>query len=319
VDRWEYYWLLLGIFSISIGKWVIPIAAWLGAIFVMRFMHSQRRVWPGYLVLATSTAAATAIAPPDFLGFMRLPIIIGSAIIVNLAPLSDRLLVPRLPGYVATLVFPLAYTGLEFTNTATYPLGSFGMQEYTQYNNLALLQLVSVTGMWGLSFLMLWLASVVNWAWGREFAWSEIKRGVTLYAGILFLVILFGQIRLWFALSPEDTVRVAGIIPVDFRESQEELMAAINEDWEAFRQMSQSRAQLYFKQTVKEAQAGDEIILWPEFALPVAKEDETAMIEHGQDIARQEGVSLAMSIGTMYTDETHMSKKCWLSTQLVRL
>lgn len=312
-DRWAYFWLLLamlfGIFSISIGKWVIPIAAWLGPIFVLRFMRSQRRVWLGYVVLSAATAAATAVALPDILGDMSIPIIIGSAIIANLAPLADRLLVPRLPGFVATLVFPLAYTALEYINSATNPLGSFGMQAYSQYNNLALLQLVSLTGMWGISFLMSWLASTVNWAWERDFAWSEIKRGVTLYAGILFLVVLFGQVRLWFAPPAEDTVRVAGIVPVDFRESQGELMTAISEDWETFRQMSESRAQLYFMQTVKEAQAGAKIILWPEFALPVAKEDEAAMIEHGQDIARQEGIYLAMSMGTMYTDETPYEQK----------
>ena len=46
----------------------------------------------------------------------------------------------------------------------------------------------------------------------------------------MFLVILFGQMRLWIAPSPEDTVHVAGIIPVDFRELQGELMTAIDED-----------------------------------------------------------------------------------------
>ena len=67
-------------------------------------------------------------------------------------------------------------------------------------------------------------------AWERDFAWSEIRRGVALYASIMFLVILFGQMRLWIAPSPEDTVHVAGIIPVDFRELQGELMTAIDED-----------------------------------------------------------------------------------------
>ncbi len=312
-DRYSYVWLvvamILGIFSISIGKWVIPIAAWLSAIFVLRFMRSQRRAWLGYLILVVTTGIAAAIALPGFLGPILIPVIIGSALITNLAPLADRLLVPRLPGFLATLVFPLAYTALEFINTVTNPIGSFGMQAYTQYDNLALLQLVSLTGMWGLSFLMSWFGSIFNWAWERDFAWPEIKRGAGFYAGILLLVILFGQMRLWFAPPPTDTVRVAGVIPVDFRESQEELMGALNNDWQAFRQMSDSRAEMYFTESLREAQAGAEIILWPEFALPVAKEDEAALIARGQELAQMQGVYLAMSVATMFTDETPYEQK----------
>ena len=88
VDRWSYLWLLigtvLGILSISIGKWIIPIAAWLGPIFILRFMRTQRRVWLGYLILAVTTALATAIALPDFLGPLRPAIIIGAGILIPL-------------------------------------------------------------------------------------------------------------------------------------------------------------------------------------------------------------------------------------------
>ena len=48
---------------------------------------------------------------------------------------------------------------------------------YTQYGNLPLLQLLSVTGLWGIDFLMSWLASVVNWAWERGFAWPRVRGG----------------------------------------------------------------------------------------------------------------------------------------------
>lgn len=316
VDRWSYLWLLLttvlGVFSLSIGMWIIPLAAWLGPIFMLRFMRTQRRVWLGYLLLVVTTAIAVAIALPDFLGSMRIPIIVGSAFIANLAPLADRLLVPRLRGFVATLALPLAYTSLEFINTATNPLGSFGMQAYTQYDNLALLQLVSITGMWGISFLMAWLASTVNWAWEQDFTWQRIKRGVLIYAGILIIALFFGQARLWFAPQPAETVRIAGVTAVDFRANQAELMQAVNEDWDAFRAMAAERYERYFDETIREAQAGAQIVLWPEFAAPVAAEDEAALIARGQEVAQKEGIYLAMSMGTLYPDETPYEQKMLL-------
>ena len=57
----------------------------------------------------------------------------------------------------------------------------------------------------------------------------------------LLLVMAYGEARLWFAPAAENTVRVAGVIPVDFRAKQAEMMAATTQDWQAFRRMAQER------------------------------------------------------------------------------
>src|SRR5262249_4360872 len=76
----------------------------------------------------------------------------------------DRLIEPQLGGLLGTLVFPLAVTTVAFLGAALSPIGTFGNVAYTQYGDLPLLQLASVTGLWGIVFLMSWFASVVNWA-----------------------------------------------------------------------------------------------------------------------------------------------------------
>ena len=312
-DRWSYLWLLLstllGIFSLSIGRWTIPITAWLGPIFAIRFIRTQRRVWLAYLLLVVTTGIAVTIALPSFLGELRPSIIIGSAIITNLAFLADRLLAPHLPGFVGTLVYPLVFTTLEFINSLTNPLGSFGSLAYTQFGNLPLLQIVSVTGMLGLTFLISWLASVVNWAWEREFAWQEIKRGTALYAGIFLAVLLFGQLRLWFAPQPVETVRIAGFTVVDWRAEQDQMMQALNNDRPAFRQLVAARYPLYFEKTIQEAQAGAKIVVWPEHAAPVAKEDEPALLARAQEIAQQENIYLAISLMAFPADDSPYEAK----------
>jgi len=312
-DRLSYVWLLLnmlvGIFSLSIGKWTIPITAWLGPIFAIRFMRTQRRSWLGYLLLVITSGIAVSIALPSFLGELRPTIIIGSAIIANLAFLADRLLVPHLPGFVGTLVYPTVFTAMEFINSLTNPLGSFGGLAYTQFGNLPILQIVSVTGMLGLTFLISWLAPVVNWAWEREFAWSQIKRGAALYAGILLAVLLFGQLRLWFAPPPAETVRIAGFTAVDWRAEQDQMMQALNNDRAAFRQLAAARYPLYFEKTVQEAQAGARIVVWPEHAATVAKEDEPALLARAQEIAQQEDIYLAISLMSQPADDSPYEAK----------
>lgn len=306
-DRYSYLWLLIGIvlsaFSFTAyGKWVIPLAAWFANIFILRFVRSQRRVWLAYLILVVANAIYMWFVLPSFLAPLRPSIVIGLALAGSLIPTVDRLLVARLRGFTATLVFPLVATAFEFALATMNPLGSAGMTAYSQYDNLPLLQLVSVTGMLGITFLIAWFASVVNWAWERDWEWAAIRRGVALYAGILLLVLAYGEARLWFAPTAENTVRVAGVIPVDFRARQAELMPATTQDWEAFRSMSQERFPLYFDATIREAQAGAKLVLWPEFAAPVAKEDEAALIARGQEVAQQEGIYLGMSMGTLYQD-----------------
>jgi apolipoprotein N-acyltransferase len=183
---------------------------------------------------------------------------------------------------------------VEFINTTTSPIGSIGAIAYTQAGNLALMQLTAITGLWGVTFLVSWLAPIVNWAWERSFAWEKIRRGLTLYVGVMLLVLAYGQARLAFAPDPADTVRVAGIVAVDYLEGLEEINQAMDEDWPAFRSIADARHTVYFEQTIREAQAGAQIVVWPEMAAPVAEEDEADLVAQAQAVARQEGIYLVM-------------------------
>ncbi len=58
------------------------------------------------------------------------------------------------------------------------------------------MQLASVTGMIGITFLMGWFASVVNWAWENRVRGAEVRRGLTVFGTVLALVFIFGFLRL---------------------------------------------------------------------------------------------------------------------------
>jgi apolipoprotein N-acyltransferase len=302
-DRWSYLWLAIG--TLLGFFWVIPLTTWLSPIFMLRFMRTQK-VWRGFILVWLSTFVTLGITLRNMLPLpspMYLPTIAFSALTVGALPfLADRLLAHRLKGFAATLVFPLAVTAMDFIGATTSPMGSIGAQAYAQYGNLALMQLLSITGMWGITFLVNWLASVVNWAWERGFAWPEIRRGAALYASVLLLVILYGSARLAFAPPATGTVRVHGFTAVDMRQVKPELLQAQRDDWQVYRQMSGEIQDRYFEGTVREARAGAQLVLWPELAVWVASEDEAALIARGQEIARQEGIYLAMPVGTEYQD-----------------
>ena len=179
-DRWSYLWLAIGtlLSLVSTGRWPIPLAAWLAPVFVVRFVRTQK-VFRGIFLAWLATYLTTVIS---WWGMVSLPtpmslimLAIGTLTVTVPSLLADRLLAPRLKGFAATLVYPLVLTATDFLGAASSPIGSFGAWAYSQYGNLAFMQLLSLTGMWGMTFLAGWFASVVNWAWERSFDWPAVR------------------------------------------------------------------------------------------------------------------------------------------------
>jgi apolipoprotein N-acyltransferase len=121
-----------------------------------------------------------------------LAIISGLALLYYGTLILDRFLSRKLDGILATLVFPLTWTSIEYLRSFLSSSGSHGSLVYSQFRNLPLMQLASVTGIWGLTFLICWLAPVLNLAWGKRFDWPKIRLSVSLFVVVSSLVLLFG-------------------------------------------------------------------------------------------------------------------------------
>jgi apolipoprotein N-acyltransferase len=161
-------WLWLGIAAALLlfanGADNVPLAAWLAPVFVLRFVRTQR-FWTGPALAYLLVSAALAV---QFRGMVPIP---GIGLYIFLAlfgvPMvlpyvADRLLAPRLRGFAATLVFPASGVVAELLLSRSL-YGTWASIAYTQYGNLPLLQVVSVTGLWGITFLIAWFAGACNW------------------------------------------------------------------------------------------------------------------------------------------------------------
>lgn len=303
-DRWSYLWLAIGVLLLLLvgPRWTISLAPWLAPVFLIRFMRSQRVIW-GYILLIIAFIATGIIqshgittGPP----VVTTTVVVLGSLLQTIPYLLDRLLAQRLPGFAETLVYPLALTALSFADMSTNPAGSWGSLGYSQYGNLPLMQLVSITGMSGLTFLIAWFAPVVNWAWDRILARKEIWRGVLLYAGVLVIVLAFGMARLAFFPLEPGTVRVASITDsdIDIRTIGE----LFTTDVEAFRQELKESHDRYFEATIREAQAGAKIVLWSEAAGLALEADAPELIARGKEVARQEEIYLAIPLYVIHDD-----------------
>jgi len=76
-------------------------------------------------------------------------------VLLALCLLLFRRLLRRGRGIAAMLAMPALWVAVEYVNTQTSPHGTFGSLAYSQMDMLPVLQLASVTGLWGISFLLL--------------------------------------------------------------------------------------------------------------------------------------------------------------------
>jgi apolipoprotein N-acyltransferase len=218
--------------------------------------------------------------------------------------LLDRVLVRRFQGFAATLVFPVTITAFEFLTLWPNPLTTFGSLAYSQFGNVYLTQIVSITGLWGVTFLVSWFASTVNWVWEQGAVWSRVWRGLAIFGGVMLAVSLYGVVRLTYFLPQSGSARLHGIVETDYTryDWETQIYPLSQTDPQAFRAMMRPVYERYLQSTVREAQAGAQIVVWPEIAVEGFKEDLDSVLAQARDIAQQEGIYLAVGLNVIGPD-----------------
>jgi apolipoprotein N-acyltransferase len=288
------------------GAYAIPLAAWLAPLLLLRFVRTGR----GRFVLPVAWLVLSATFMFQFRGMVPFPTVpyyltIALFGVTLLVPYGlDRWLAPRLNGVAATLVFPASWAAVEYLRSLS-PIASWGATAYSQYGNLPLVQVVSVTGIWGVTFLIGWFAAAGNQLWLHGPSARGARRAALAFAGTLAAVLLLGGARLALDPSTAPTVRVASLSPVPgeltlpqdavvrFLENQ-----ATNSDLEEFHRWSVGLADDLMARSEREAKAGARIIFWGESNYKGLKEDEDSLIERGRALAREYKVYLGMGMGS---------------------
>lgn len=292
----SYRWLVAGmlLFLVSNGIWTLPIATWLAPIPLLRFLRTQKAL-PGLAIVFVLFAVAACFMVygivPAAVGLSYYPMAVYYGFVWFVPYLIDRLLVGKDRGFAMTLVFPAAAVVTEYLHGHTF--GTWTSVAYTQSGNLPLLQMMSVTGLWGVTFLVLWLGPVANWAWERDWELGEIRLGLAGYGALVLVILLAGQARLAFVPASEDTVRVAAVLGMAE-------MRDFGPDIEAADQESKGRASLaYFESMLekgrREARSGARIIVWPELIGRMPEEAEPEALRLASEFAREERVNLLVA------------------------
>ncbi|MGB7761146.1 MAG: nitrilase-related carbon-nitrogen hydrolase [Bryobacteraceae bacterium] len=142
------------------------------------------------------------------------PIFGVPALVFALAVLLFRALLRRGAWWTALLAFPATWVSFEYLLNVISVHGTLGSLSYSQLNFLPFLQLASLTGPWGMSFLiLLFPAALAIGLHLRDVAPKQAFRVVGAGLGVIVLVLVFGAVRL-AQRTPAQQVKV-GLVASD--------------------------------------------------------------------------------------------------------
>ena len=174
----------------------------------------------------------------------------------------------------ALAVSPFLWVALELIRTRMPVIGfPWNLLGYAVSDNLGLVQLVTITGIYGLSFVVAGYNALLFWAWRRRLSEAKIAiwSGVT---AILVLVVVFGP-----RLVPTPTGRyTAHLVQLNLR-PQENYSA----NWE--RNHAAQLAEMQ-RLSIDAGRSAPGLVVWPEAPAPFSMQD-PAFAVRAREIARQ--------------------------------
>src|ERR1022692_4750411 len=173
------YYVSIGLGEFWPAAWIAPIPVLLVA-FRSSWRTAALAAFAAYFLGSLNLFAFLAKIAPVLLLVAELAVI---ALIFAAAVLVARFAVRRLPGWASAFAFPAAWTSYKFLSSLVSPHSTSLSLAYAQTDVLPLIQIASVTGLWGVTFVVT-LPPPANRevdrarAQARGVAVAELMRGV---------------------------------------------------------------------------------------------------------------------------------------------
>ena len=255
------------------------------------------------LVLAAETASWVVAAGAAFLSMMLgmltllhyLHGVLGAPVIAWLIPVSIasvmlavgvllfRGLLRRGAVFSAVIALPAFWAVFEAAVSRVPANGTAGSLAYTQEGFLPILQIASLTGPWGITFLLLLFQTAVAcgvYLWGKKLPRARLVVGSAM--GLIVVAIVFGAIRL-AAPRPQQMVAV-GLVDTDAVEFADDAaeMQALTKDYAA--------------QAETLARQGAKIVVMPEKTGLLLDGDARGVDAEMQSVADRTGATLVIGV-----------------------
>ncbi|WP_294405965.1 nitrilase-related carbon-nitrogen hydrolase [uncultured Clostridium sp.] len=280
------------------------IASYLGPVFIMSYYRkedSKKSLFIAYTAFfITSLYSFNGVTGID--GILNYLVLMAISIILFMPFIFDALLYRKFKGILSTLVLPVAGVSAEYLFSLISPFGTWGSIAYSQYGNYPLLQLAGITGIYGVSFMVYWTCSFINYLIENKFDFLKVKKVSLIFLGVTCIVYFAGGLRIAYSdIKYTDTVKISSIsVPhyelwKDIHNVLDDEQAISDGVYELKSKFNNIHKEL-FDLTKREAEYGAKIIQWHESNGIVFKEDKDELINEGKQIADEYNIYLLMTV-----------------------
>ena len=308
--QYSYIYLLIGFIFLFFfnGRWILPIAAFIAPIFLIRFLRFQKP-FKGFLIIVLVGWVSNIFVWKGMMpmsGFFYYLVSFMMSVFTSLTFLLDRIYTQKFKGIVSSLIFPSVYVIMDYITILTNPSGSYGTLFHTQ-SSLSLLQLVPITGIWGVTFLILWTASLLNWLWDNYFEKRKVYSAFWWFGIPILSIIIWGQFRLMHTID-SPTVRIASI---------NSTKAAYHHRMTTnFDSLVEKANQGFLENCEIAASSGAKIVFGRETIISLPVDKETDFIEKAKTIAIRDSIYIGIPMHVIpeeNSNENPENKITWIS------
>ena len=281
------YYISTGLGTFWPAAWIAPIPILLVAFKAPRRTGAALAMAAYFLGSLNVFTYLTNVMPVAVVVIILLIPAVAFALAVLAARNAERALAP----WAAAFAFPAAWTTVEFVMSGVSPHGTAASLAYSQTDVLPLLQVASITGIWGVTFTVTLVPSAVAVAWTRRSATALAPAIVCALA-----TFGYGTWRLYQPPQTPTTIRVGlaatdrGIEEAFATEDPAKAAAAVSDYADRIRRLAASGAQ---------------VIVLPEKFVGVTPGDSAGVLRALSDAARAAGATVVAGLNRVAVTPRH--------------
>lgn len=322
-------------------KWLVPVCAWTGPVALLAFYRygsfKKQYLWLILLMILAQVIAFNEVVPIPGPGLFVF--VLFNSFLTSLPYVIDRAFSKKHHAFPSTFIFPLSAVAVEFISS-NGPWGVWNSLANTQFSFPWLIQIASVTGIWGISFLFYWFASFVAWLLLLKRK-RRLPKTVFVYPSVFAVVLLFGAWRYNAPNKTSNQLKVAGVsvntlpflealyndvyqkpitlspdlspVSPELQKANLAMLPFIEQpDTVRFRHTLAVLSGIYdslFVLSRKAVLNGAQVVEWSEGSAIMWKQNEPAFLSRARNFARENNVSLVIAMAAIETGKLAPDKK----------
>lgn len=306
-----YFWLIFGLLltMLSYGIFNTGVCAWIFAIPLIRFINNRTK-WPSIILMLVGMIIAANITffrlVEDDFNIMNQVFCTYNGIRIWF-PFFVYFLCRyfRAKKIISYYAFPAAVAAAEFFVDNPF-ISVMTSLSVSQFWNIGLMQVASVTGVVGVSFIVTLFASVVNYIWEEGVSKKTLINAVG-YGAVVVVITGIGMFNVEKITTADQTVRVAAGVD-NFNKLLEDKSILAQYTGSDEEKMFQANVDLIIERAKLAVLNGSTLLVFPEDAFVCSDPSADKFIEQVKIIARENKINIILPLLRLPTAEGRKQK-----------